>query len=52
MLILGLGVSVRVSVRDRVRIKVRARVRDSWGTKRLSTKILGTKRLEAAVSTL
>jgi len=28
-------------VRAMVRVKVRTRVRDSWGTKRLSTKRLG-----------
>jgi len=34
-------------VKARVRVKVRVRVRDSWGTKLLGTKGLGTKCLEA-----
>jgi len=32
---------LEIRVRARVMVKVRARVRDSWGTKRLGTKILG-----------
>ena len=37
---LVLGVSVRVSDRDTVKIKITDMVRDSWGTKGLSTKRL------------